>query len=103
MNLSPDIVEFLDTVCSEIKYKKLHDPIKKELSEHITDQIDAYLLKDISQEEATLKAIQDMGNPILIGQSLNKTHRPRVNWTIITLISGIILLNSCFFLLYAFF
>ncbi|QUI22841.1 hypothetical protein HZI73_11310 [Vallitalea pronyensis] len=97
MTPSPNIAIFLDAVCREIKYKKIHNPIKRELSEHITDQTEAYLVKGISQEEATYKAIQDMGDPILIGQSLNKTHRPRVNWTIIILISAIILLNSCFF------
>ncbi len=78
-----DIKSYLDTVCEQIRYKKAHTIIKKELEEHITDQTDAFIAKGMEQETAIKKAITEMGDPILVGTELDRVYRPKLKWEFI--------------------
>lgn len=78
-----DIKSYLDTVCEQIRYKKAHIIIKKELEEHIVDQTDAFITEGIEQEIAVQKAITEMGDPILVGTELDRVYRPKLKWEFI--------------------
>lgn len=86
---------FLDQVCQLIKIKNLHKQIKRELNDHIEDQREAYIAKGIDEEQALIKSIEDMGDPVLVGQQLNEAHKPLVEWSVLIttalflLISGV--------------
>ena len=82
--------EFLRSVCSQIKYKKIHKDISNELIMHIDEMKDEYIKKGMLEEEAVKKAIDQMGDPIEIGKSLNKTHKPKLEWSIIILVGMLI-------------
>ena len=48
--------------------------------------------KGISEDQAEAKAVTQMGNPISIGQSLNRIHRPKVDWmTLILFVAALLL------------
>ena len=92
--LNKHISEFLDRVCGEIKYKKIHDPISIELEGHIYDLMDGYIEDGMNRDEAAQKAVEQMGDPIQIGKELSKTHKPKTEWSIIVLISAMVLIGG---------
>jgi len=95
-----NIEQFLYIVCEQIRYKKIHIKLSDELRTHIYDQKSAYMDKGLDEEQATKKAIEEMGNPVIIGEQLNQTHKPKTEWSligltaIIAIIGGIIMFAS---------
>ena len=65
------IQEFLETACSQIRYKSIHKSIINELTDHIEEQKNQYIKEGYNQEEATAKAIEQMGDPVLVGKELD--------------------------------
>jgi cell division protein FtsW (lipid II flippase) len=52
------------------------------------------LLKDgLDEETATDKAITEMGDPIIVGEQLDHAHRPKPDWTLLTLTGAMLLLG----------
>ncbi|MGF7059517.1 FtsW/RodA/SpoVE family cell cycle protein [Brassicibacter mesophilus] len=86
--------EFLETVCSQIKYKKIHQDISRELREHIDEITGEYIDSGMTEDDAIKKAVQRMGNPIEIGREFHKTHRPKPEWSIIMLIGMMVLVGA---------
>ncbi|MBU3127890.1 FtsW/RodA/SpoVE family cell cycle protein [Clostridium tagluense] len=86
------INEYIDYVCSYVKYKEAHKEIKEELSSHIEDMLDEYTESGMSQEEAGRKAISRMGDSDIVGKQLNIAHKGTPDW--ITLILTIVLVNT---------
>ncbi|QUH27510.1 permease prefix domain 1-containing protein [Vallitalea guaymasensis] len=78
--------KYLDIVCKQIKSKCMHTKIRKELLDHLNDQIDAYIEKGITKEQASEMAIKEMGNPLEIGNQLNNTHKPLISHSTIIII-----------------
>ena len=77
--------QYLETICSQIRYKKIHDEICGEIENHISDQKEAYKAQGIGDEAAELKALEQMGDPVIVGTELDRTHRPKPEWSIIAL------------------
>lgn len=84
---------FLDKVCGQIKYKGVHEGISEELESHVNERIDFYVEAGLDEDEASIKAVEQMGDPVKIGQELNKTHRPKTEWSIIGLISVMVIVG----------
>ena len=91
MKQCTNISEYLKTVCDQIRWKKAHDVISKEIENHIIDQKDAFMANGVEEEMATDQAIKEMGDPIVVGSELDRTYRPKIAWSIIVL-TGIVLL-----------
>lgn len=72
--------EYLKSVCNQVRWKKSHYAIYKELSNHLEDQKSSFIKSGMLEMEAERKAIEEMGNPIEIGTALNEVYRPRVEW-----------------------
>lgn len=79
------IKDFLEKVCNEIRYKPIRKEISKELENHIEEAKEEYMHKGKSEEEAINRAIDDMGDAEIIGKTLNKIHRPRLDYKLIIL------------------
>ena len=79
------IKDFLEKVCNEIKYKPIREEISKELENHIEESKEAYIHKGESEENAINKAISDMGDAEVIGKTLNKIHKPKLDYKLIIL------------------
>ncbi len=84
---------YINSVCEQIRWKKAHEVIGEELENHIIDQKTAFLSQGIDEETATNKAIAEMGDPVLVGTQLDRTHRPKPEWSIIILTLIIITLG----------
>ena len=97
--MNKHVSDFLREVCMQVKYKKIHGELAVELQEHIHELMEEYIEQGLDQDEAAQKAVEHMGNPIEIGKGLHKTHRPKTEWSIIVLIS--ILVVSGGFVLYS--
>lgn len=81
-----DIKNFLETVCSQIKYKPVRKGIAEELELHMEEVKEDYMCKGYSEIEAEEKAVKQMGEAEEIGKSLNKIHRPKLDWKLVILI-----------------
>lgn len=81
--------EYIDKLISQIRCKKARPYIEEEYRAHLEGQINANKEEGMPDEEVEKNAVLDMGNPVEVGISMDKIHRPRVAWDII-LIVGII-------------
>lgn len=79
------IKEYSHSVCNQVRWKKAHNVIAQEIENHICDQRDAYIAQGEDENSATEKAILQMGDPISVGMELDKTHKPKAQWTMIIL------------------
>jgi cell division protein FtsW (lipid II flippase) len=85
---------FLESVCREVSFKGIHKHISKELCDHIEDQREAFISKGMDSEEALIKAIEEMGDPTVIGRQLNDTHKPKTEWSILSIIAVLISIGA---------
>lgn len=91
MPLFNEIKEYSDIVCKQIRWKKARRVVSVEIENHIHDQRDAYIAAGDNEKTATDKAILQMGDAISVGMELDKTHRPKAQWSLIGL-TGILML-----------
>ena len=66
---------YLNTVRRNIKNKKLHAAICAELESHLQDSADFYVEIGYDEETANRKALEDMGEPTTVGESMAKLHK----------------------------
>jgi cell division protein FtsW (lipid II flippase) len=85
MEPSEKIHEYSESVCGQIRWKKAHSVISKEIENHLIDQRDAYIANGADEITATDNAIFQMGDPVVVGTQLDRIHRPRPQWTMILL------------------
>ena len=81
-----DIKNFLETICNEIKYKPVIVEISQEIESHIKEIKEDYMDCGMKEQEAEQKAIEQMGNAEEIGKELNKIHKPKLDWKLLTLL-----------------
>lgn len=80
------IKEFLNLICEEIKYKPIRNEIAQEIENHMEESKESFINDGITFEEAEKKAIEQMGNAEEIGKSLNKIHRPKLDWKLLIIV-----------------
>ena len=80
-----DIQEYINTVCEQIRWKRAHNAISEEIEGHIIDQKNAFIQSGLDDKTATEKAIIEMGDPVTIGTELDRSYRPKIEWSIIAL------------------
>lgn len=79
------IQKYCGDVCDQIRWKKAKPMIAVEMEHHLCDQRDAYLSNGDDEKTATQKALEQMGDTVIIGQKLDKVHRPKPQWLMIAL------------------
>lgn len=87
------VQEYLTTVCSQVKWREVHEPIRQELLTHISDIVEEARQNGVSQAEAIEKALVQMGDPVIVGIQLHKTHKPRVEWGLAALTGSLVILG----------
>jgi len=90
---STKIEEYLKAVCQQIRWNKAHQVISEEIENHIIDQKEAFVAEGLDEEAAMDRAIAEMGDPVLVGSELDRTHRPKIEWSIIALTGAILLIG----------
>lgn len=84
-----EIKEYINKVCSLIKNKDVHYDINLELQDHMQTLQEEFVNSGLSENEATKKVISHMGDPELIGQQLDKTHKAKIGWGFIIPLLGL--------------
>jgi len=90
------INEYVKLVCHQIRWKKSHERISEEVSNHIIDGRDAYIKQGLDEQEATIKAIAESGDALVIGTQLDRIHRPKPQWAMLLWVAGFLLLGVLF-------
>ncbi len=82
-----DMYEYIERVTEQLRTKKARDMVAKELRAHIEDQTEAYLAEGMEKTEASEKAVGQMGDPVEVGISLDKIHRPQTDYKMIVILA----------------
>lgn len=77
--------EFIKTLTEQMRCVKARGGVARELRDHITDQAEAYERAGMKHEEAVEKAVHGMGDPVEIGVSMDRIHRPQADWKMMIL------------------
>ncbi|MGE6401046.1 FtsW/RodA/SpoVE family cell cycle protein [Bacillus cereus] len=77
---------FLTEVTNHIKSKEAKSFVATELEFHLKQAKNTWIEKGLSEEVAEVKAVEQMGSPVKLGQELNKLHKPKVDWFLIILL-----------------
>lgn len=81
--------EYVKALLEQIRCKRAWPMIEEEIRNHILDQASANRRQGMGEEEAVMEAVRDMGDPVEIGVSLDRIHRPRMAWGMMALIGVI--------------
>ena len=92
---------YLEKLLSQIRCKKARPYIAEEIRDHIECQIEDNLSAGMTYEEAEKNAVADMGDPVEVGISLDKIHKPKIAWKLLVIVGilsllGILLQQSIF-------
>ncbi len=85
------IEAYCSILCEQIRWKNARGVVGEEIKTHLLDQRDAYMFDGDDEMVATDKAIVQMGDPIFIGEELDKTHKPKPQWGLLIFVSVFIL------------
>ncbi len=82
---------FIQQVIQLIRSKEAKATVAEELKRHLALAQTKHMERGFSKEEAMTKAIQDMGSPVALGKSMNKIHKPKIDWLLIAVFSALLL------------
>ncbi|SHK39849.1 FtsW/RodA/SpoVE family cell cycle protein [Desulforamulus aeronauticus] len=89
------VQEYLNHVCSHIKWVEVHEQVKQELLSHIEDRVAEYSAEGISEQEAIELAINRMGDSVVLGKQLHKAHKPPTNWKLLSIVAILAGMGLC--------
>lgn len=94
------IDEYINRVCSHVKYKDARNEIKEELLDHLEEKIEELMENGMTEEEAVKKSILQMGDAEIIGKQLNESHKavPEISIILLTAALSLIGLLSIYFI-----
>ncbi|MBQ7766946.1 MAG: FtsW/RodA/SpoVE family cell cycle protein [Lachnospiraceae bacterium] len=78
--------EYLEKLLSQIRCKKARPYIEEEIRSHLESQTEENITAGMDPEEAEQMAVKDMGNPVEVGISLDRIHKPRIAWKLLVVV-----------------
>ena len=87
------INQYLQSVIAHIRSKEAKAYVEAELSNHMKHSKLSWMAKGYTEKEAEDKAASEMGSPSELGKSLNEIHKPKIDWLLLSLFIGILLLS----------
>lgn len=84
---------YLEKLLSQIRCKKARPYIAEELRGHMESQIEDNLSAGMTAEEAEKNAVADMGDPVEVGISLDRIHKPQIAWKLLVIVGILSLLG----------
>ena len=78
--------EYIEKLISQIRCKKARPYIADEIRDHIIEQKNTNIENGMSEDEALKEAVRDMGDPVEVGVSLDKVHRPGISLKLLMII-----------------
>ena len=83
--------EYIQVLLEQIRCKKAQPYIREEICGHLEEQIEDNMAVGMSRVDAEKAAVEDMGSPVEVGIALDRIHRPKMNWVLISLMAVIAL------------
>ena len=87
------IENYLNSVCSLVKNKRVHENIREELLSHIDEIIEDKVSQGKSEKIAIEEAISQMGDYNIVGTKLNKVHKATPDWMLLAMMGTLILVG----------
>ena len=81
-----DRQEYLTSLTDQIRAKRARAMVAKEVEAHIEDQKQDFIAHGFGEVEAEAMAVAEMGDPVETGVKLDRIHRPKMEWTVLTVI-----------------
>ena len=81
--------EYIQVLLEQIRCKKAQPYIREEICGHLKEQIEDNMAVGMSRVDAEKAAVEDMGSPVEVGIALDRIHRPKMNWVLISLMAVI--------------
>ena len=81
-----DRQEYLKSLTEQIRTKRARTMVAEEVEAHIEDQKQDFMAHGLGEEEAESMAVVEMGDPVEAGVKLDRVHRPKMEWTVLTAI-----------------
>ena len=72
--------EYLTVLKDQIRDKHAKEFVSTEIRDHIEDQAEGYINDGMDSEQAVIKAVEEMGDPVTVGAGLDRIHRPHMEW-----------------------
>lgn len=94
-NLHPLLQEYTKQVSRQVKARELRQEISEEIAGHLDELWESLRDQGLDDEAAARQAIAQMGDTDAVARGLNRVHKPRVPWamlSVLTLLLGIALL-----------
>ena len=91
-----DVSEYIDAVTGQMRCKRARGMVAKELSDHISDQMESYVKEGMDPEAAASEAVRQMGDAVEVGMEMDRLHRPRLDKKVLVAV-GIFSLAAIFF------
>ena len=85
--------EYLEKLLAQIRCTKARPYIAEEIRGHIESQIEDNMASGMTDQEAEKNAVADMGNPVEVGISLDKIHKPQIAWRLLVIVGMLSLLG----------
>lgn len=85
---------YLDTVRDQIRWKRARQPLTRELETHLEEQYADCLAAGMDEASAEAEAVRQMGDPVQVGQELDRIHRPKPQWKLLLLVSLLALFGA---------
>lgn len=85
---------YIKALLAQIRCQKAHPMIEEEFRTHIQEQILENVQNGMEQVEAEKHAVHDMGDPIAVGSSLDRIHRPSISISLLIFMAVITVLGN---------
>ncbi|MWC30640.1 FtsW/RodA/SpoVE family cell cycle protein [Paenibacillus sp. MMS18-CY102] len=89
----PLVQRFLDRVCAQVRAKAVHADIRTEMLHHLEELYSVKLEEGMAEAEAIEAAVTQMGDPDVVSKQLNAAHKPKVEWSVISLLIGMLIVG----------
>ncbi|WP_340401718.1 permease prefix domain 1-containing protein [Paenibacillus sp. FSL H8-0079] len=83
------IQHYLDHMCVQVKAREVHNDLRDELGNHIEEMMLDKEQEGYTEEEAIAYAIEQMGDPAVVGKSMHRLHRHRMHWGLLVGLIGL--------------
>ncbi|HBU81855.1 MAG TPA: hypothetical protein DEF35_09465 [Paenibacillus sp.] len=83
------VKHYLDQMCSQVKAREVHTELRDELGNHMEEMMLDKQQEGFTHEEAAMYAIEQMGDPAVVGKSMHRLHRHRMHWGLLVGLIGL--------------
>ncbi|MHA7581786.1 FtsW/RodA/SpoVE family cell cycle protein [Paenibacillus vandeheii] len=83
------VKHYLDQMCSQVKAREVHTDLRDELGNHMEEMMLDKQQEGFTHEEAAMYAIEQMGDPAVVGKSMHRLHRHRMHWGLLVGLLGL--------------